>query len=354
MSIQTGLVTEVYRQARRFGRAQTANIANRLHGARADRCRSMTGGLLVGEFPVGNAAATAASAPQTQGYPPADMESCETLDWVVWAEGAIAIGERGRASGSPPVDFTTGGVTVGIDRRLRQDLIAGMAVGLGRDSADIGNDGTTSLGRNISLAGYGSFTPNQNIFFDVIGGVGLLGYDTHRFIPSSGGFADDERDGTMLFGSLGTGYRHRAAEGWNAEAFARLEGSIIMLDRSTETGAGAGNATYYAETAYGLDGVIGLTASYPISTGMGVLTPRASLEYRHAFANGFTQTVSFQGDADRFDIKGDLGPGGSVGFGIGADLELREDFLIGLEYRGAIGSQGFNQHGVQARAAIRF
>ena len=126
-------------------------------------------------------------------------------DWAVWSEGVIEFGDAEVENSD--FDFTTSGVTVGLDYRFTQNFTGGFGLGYGHDESDIGENGTQSDGDALSAALYGSFRPVPAIFLEAVLGYAALSFDNTRFVTETGGFAQGERDGDQVFGSLGGGYQ---------------------------------------------------------------------------------------------------------------------------------------------------
>ena len=97
--------------------------------------------------------------------------------FAVWAGGNIDFGFLRPSSAADRSDFRTSGLTLGIDTKVRDDLVLGAALGYGRDSTDVDPSGSQSKGEARNAMLYGSFAPFKAVFIDAMAGYGRLSYD---------------------------------------------------------------------------------------------------------------------------------------------------------------------------------
>ena len=251
-----------------------------------------------------------------------------------WISGVANFGKRVAAGERNQLEFTTDGVSLGVDRRFGNRLAAGVGVGFARDRTDIGVDGSKSRGRSASLAVYSSYHPTQNTFVDGLLGIGKLNFKTQRYVAPIDAFASDDRNGNQLFASLAGGYEYRN-KGFLLSPYLRLDYTSDRLNQSTENGAGQYALTYFPQTTPSLQGVAGFRAESLGQTNYGWAIPRARLEYRR----------EFQGERDTSIAYADLTGGTRYAFstgavvrnallvGVGADFIRRGGLTIGLDYQ---------------------
>ncbi|HUG60802.1 MAG TPA: putative Ig domain-containing protein, partial [Methylomirabilota bacterium] len=289
-----GIIIEEHRAARRSARTQIGSITGRLRAIRAGDCATFSYGIAIqdasGRTPAAASgqAGTAANADDALAARLPDTR-CDDEDPArvrAWTAGNVQIGSTDADRLSPMVDILSSGLTAGIDYRFNAGAVGGIAVGFGRERADIGSEGTRLDTQSLSAAVYGTFAPTESSFIDTVAGLSRLDFDRRRYVSAIDRFSDGDRSATQAFASLGGGYRHDARSGWHTEFSGRLDGAVTWFDRSRDHGAGDLDAIYDAETDVGLDGVLSIMTHYPIPLSFGVLTPRGGLEYRHAFLNG--------------------------------------------------------------------
>lgn len=353
----TGLIAAQMESANRLAASQTRNFNGRLEqlhdeGARQansvniqlrltapdDRSRlgyaedehdKRQSGTTLG-FPMerlaGNQDATGNSTPRAIAY---------------WAGGFVNFAERDGA-----IDFrqTLTGVSGGVDYRFSPRFIGGIGFGYGRDTANIGGNGTRSEAQAISIAAYGSYSPAAAVFIDGLLGYSRLDFDSRRFVTDTGAFAAGKRDGQQLFGSLTAAYEHRR-DGWLLSPYGRIEASWSRLDTYREVGAGLYNLVYGEQALSTLAGVLGLRAQYAVATGWGVFTPKARIEYTHDFSGSSRANMGYAdlGDDLPYGFDIDVMSRDYLGIGLGFDAGFDNGWLLGFDYNTALGTDGGSQ-----------
>lgn len=251
-----------------------------------------------------------------------------------WAAGTANFGQHeatGTISGS---EFTTNGVSFGVDRRVNDSLVLGAGAGFGRDRTDVGSDGSKSKARGFSLVGYGSYQPSRNTFIDGLIGVGSLNFTSQRFIPTAGVTASGERDGRQVFGSVSAGYEKRD-QGVLLSPYARLDFVSDRFKAGTETGVGPYALAYDAHSVRSLQGVLGFRGETVHKTEYGWASPRARLEYRHEFQGDRGSNVSYADltGGPRYAILSEGVRKHALAASIGSDFQFKRGLTVGLDYQ---------------------
>jgi len=175
-------------------------------------------------------------------------------------------------------DFTTGGVTVGVDYRVNKHFAIGAAVdyahtwtsltGSGRIDADSGRGGV-----------YGTFF-DGGLYVNGYAGGGYNNYDTQR--AALLGTARCSTAGGEFSTFLGSGYDlHRG--GLTFGPVASLEYTYVGIDRFSESGSLA-PLSFPAQSQDSLGTNLGMKVSYPWKFGRVVVTPQGSASWQHEFA----------------------------------------------------------------------
>mgnify|MGYP000244361917 CR=1 FL=1 len=76
-------------------------------------------------------------------------------DWEVWSEGSISFGKIGESSLSSAQDIDSLGITVGVDTKMDDDQILGVALRVGQTDVDVGTFGSKVDTNALSLSLYG-------------------------------------------------------------------------------------------------------------------------------------------------------------------------------------------------------
>ncbi|MEO5325358.1 Ig-like domain-containing protein [Mesorhizobium sp. CC13] len=358
----TGLLTAQVDSARRFAESQTQNFNSRLeqlHDEGERRRNSMAVRLgysgndgktdedqrfedLLGKAPKGAAGSGFAMhnyADDENGRQPAQSPVDVDLGKLaVWTGGFVNFGERD--DGRLNLDYTTAGVSGGIDYRFSKSLVAGFGLGYGRDATDIGPNGTESRAHAYSGAVYASYSPFRSAYLDGLVGGSWLDLSSRRYETSNGGYAIGERSGTQIFGSITASYEKRD-DAWLISPYGRLDLSRSWLSGFTEGGSGDYLLKYGSQTVDTLSGIAGLRVEYAITTDWGVLKPGARIEYVHDFEGSSRVNLGYA-DTDGLPYVFDIDSKGSDYATLGASLDaaLGNNWTARFDYRTAVGGVG--------------
>ncbi len=165
-----------------------------------------------------------------------DRERAASLDraFAFWTAGAIQVGRIHNNNTVSATDLTTSGISVGVDYRLSQFLSIGLGFGYGVTTAEIGNNGTTTTGRNYDAVLYSSIRPTPTSFLDLVAGAGLLDFTSRRYITGGYGSASGKRTGYEFFGSVTAGVDFKTKQ-YTLTPYVRLDGKPVRSTPLTKT-----------------------------------------------------------------------------------------------------------------------
>ncbi|WP_342730798.1 Ig-like domain repeat protein [Bradyrhizobium sp. B117] len=395
-----GLVSSQVSSAVRFGQAQISNIFSRfeaLHDEDDDGAGNGSGGgqqtarngtgptniasaSLTGDTRAANPLDSQASATSALGYAsdlpvrtgaatqsdagravsqlaaalPQAMDALNKtnlLPFHIWTAGTV---DFGRLQNDNRFDnrFTSSGLTLGFDRRILDDLKAGMAVGLGFERTDGGTNGSRIDASSFDATLYASWRFLPHTYLDVAGGYGALRFDSRRWSGDGNVMLSGVRSGRDVFGSLGLSHVSKW-DGFKLSSYGRLDVVRATLDGYSETGSSAWALSYDRMNTTSIASVLGGRLAYPILQSWGVLTPAVRAEWRHAFDGGYVQGLNYvdlvgltsgyalSGTSTARDtMTGGLSVRADVGNALSLDLEyLLTSSLTGIEsqrLRGAV------------------
>ena len=250
-----------------------------------------------------------------------------------WIEGVASFGTRDASGGFASSEFSSNGISIGVDQRINDQLAWGMGLGYGRDKTTIGTDGSLNRARGYSLAVYGSYQVSPNTYLDGLLGVGVLDFDSTRFVAPAGAFAVAERNGTQVFGSLTGGYEFRDRN-MLISPYGRFDFASSRLGSGSETGAGAFALTYFGQTTTSVQGALGVRAESAHATSFGYAIPRVRAELRHEFKGNSQAFVGYaDGVGGRFAIASAGGSRDSITLGMGSEFLMRDGLSLSLDYQ---------------------
>lgn len=338
-----GLIGAQVESANRFATVQTRNFNNRLeqlHDEGDRRRNSMAVSLGYAEPQRENAADPAfrellknRDQSAENGNPDLSAPDLYPSKLAVWTGGYVNFADLN----STGLDYTTVGVSAGMDYRFSPNLVAGLGFGYGRDGTDVGSNGTESRGKAYSAALYASYSPFESVFLDGLIGGSWLDFESRRYVTGSGDFATGNRNGRQLFGSLTASFDRRT-ESWLVSPYGRLDFSKSWLDGFTEKGDDA--LKYGDQTANTLSGIIGLRLEYTMPTDWGMLKPGARVEYVHDFAGSSTVNLGYADiDGLPYALKTEDSDSDYVTIGASLNAAFENDWTAGIDWRMAVAAE---------------
>ncbi|MBK6974510.1 MAG: autotransporter outer membrane beta-barrel domain-containing protein [Sterolibacteriaceae bacterium] len=275
-----------------LSRARTTNFAKPLNARLLALRKGRAGGVAGSSFDINGQAVSLASL-----LPPGSTGGGASADGLGgrlggFVNGHYNWGNRDASSLEDSFDFSDYGLTGGVDYRFTDALVAGVALSYSKTKADFDNSlgDVKSDDRGISL--YGSY--NQGGYY-VDGHLGFakIDFDTARRIvvvstTTVAGFdtvARGSPSADQLTGSIGGGYDMVNGD-LTISPFARLNYLRLKTDAFTEEESKSGLGLDVAgRKVTSLISALGVSLTKAISTGSGVISPYAGLEWNHEFRN---------------------------------------------------------------------
>lgn len=218
----------------------------------------------------------------------------EELDAVsrlgLFASGRIATADRDPTEREEGFEAGIEGITVGLDYRLRSDLILGGAVGYLTTDLDLLADGGGLDADGYSLTAYGVWL-GEALYLEGMVGHGRTSFDLRRHVdlpvPFQGStrfVAQGDTDGAQWMANLGSGWA-TAFGASSLEVFGRASYVEADLDGYRERGAGPFDLAIRDQSLDSLLAEVGLDYGYAASLDWGVLQPVARISALHEFGD---------------------------------------------------------------------
>lgn len=211
--------------------------------------------------------------------------------WGMFINGIYGTGEKDRVGNEDGFDFDAYGLTLGVDYRYSDEMVAGVAFGFSNSEVDLDNNFGDYDTDGYSLSLYGTYY-SKNWYFEGSFTYGEFEYDGDRNITISSNDPDVESvsdrvktdtDGDQIAYSLAAGFNGNRDQ-WHYHFFGRLSGIESELDAYTESGSELAMRVD-SQDVDSLQGVLGAQLSFNSSQDYGVFIPFLSLEARHEFDN---------------------------------------------------------------------
>jgi uncharacterized repeat protein (TIGR01451 family) len=276
-------------------------------------------------------------------------------DFAFWSAGYVSFGNVDANPQSSSINFTTSGVSAGMDYRFAPHAFAGIGVGYGRDETKIGTKGTNSNAQAYSVAIYGSIKPFSAFFLDGVVGFGALKFDSQRYVVLDDAFVFGNRTGNQVFSSLTVGYEFREGRLLLAP-YARINAAWLTLNSFTETGGLGGALNYSSQSANFVTSVLGLRGKYLFLTDSGAIAPRFRVEYNHDF-HGTSDIALRYADSlsgPSFNLSTAPQQRDRMTFGLGSDFIFSQQLKLGAEYQHDIDTLGAQWHRFKLRLDGRY
>ena len=301
--------------------------------------------------------------PQFQSSQPADIHVTEregvfraTPDnpWGVFVGGA---GEFVDVQGDQNADgyhLTSGGLAVGADYRLNEQLAVGLALGYANSTADLTGDGRVTV--NSGRADVYGVWFNDGFHMEGMLGGGYSGYDTRRDALGSGGTtssATGSTDGSEVGALLSGGYDWQKGP-WTYGPQALLQYTRVDVNGFTESGSLL-PLEIQSQNADSLRSQLGGHVVYKTRIGRVVLMPELRIGWRHEYMDRSVALDSrfANGAGGLFTVRGtELGKDSAV-VGLGLSAQWTQDISTYVNYDTELGRKNYSLHSVSAGVRIR-
>ncbi|MDZ4815675.1 MAG: autotransporter domain-containing protein, partial [Verrucomicrobiota bacterium] len=202
----------------------------------------------------------------------------------MFISGSGEFGSLNDSSGLNGYDFTTAGVTLGLDYQLSLEMVVGVFGSYSNARTDQkANSGESDAdsGRGGVYAGYFK----KNSFLNVVAGGGSTSYETQRpinFGPISR-TASASPEGQEAFAMIEAGHDFELGK-LRLGPVGGFQYRHVNMDQFTESGAGALNLTMSQREMESIMSQLGVRASYEFKLGKVILYPNISARWQHEFA----------------------------------------------------------------------
>ena len=271
---------------------------------------------------------------------------------AAWGRSFGSLARREGDGNAAAMDRDIGGVFLGGDAALTDDVRLGLMGGYSRSNFSVDDRMSSGSADTWTLGAYGGGAWGG---FSLKGGAAYSWHsvETDRSVAFTG-FSDD----------LSAGYSARTFQAYGEAALGVEAGpvrfepfaSFAYVDLSTDgfTEHGGEAALTSADSAFSATfTTLGLRAETAMVLGEAEATLRGTLGWRHGFADTPDAALGFVSGGDAFTVAGVPPVEDVLVLGVGFDLNLAAGARLGLAYSGQFGS-GQSDQGVKAHLAVNF
>ncbi len=282
--------------------------------------------------------------------------------------GEINFGEKNTTERESGFEFSTLGLTTGIDYRFTNNFVAGVAFGYSNSGSDFDGGGGNIDGDGYSVSLYGTFYQGDALYIDGLYNYGHSSYDNERKIVyqiantqvNQTAFSNNDSDQHAL--GVGMGYHFNQ----NALTFTpnlRLDYIQTDIDGFAETlsnpsASGSGLAIAFAShKVKSLTLTLGAQADYAISQSWGVLIPHFEFGLVHEFEDDVQQmTGHFLEDAGKetFTLQSDSPDKNYSNLGLGVSAQMSQGRSAFIQYEGTFCLRDIERHAIMAGVRFEF
>ena len=250
-------------------------------------------------------------------------------DWEVWSEGSISFGKIGESSLSSAQDIDSLGITVGVDTKMDDDQILGVALRVGSTDVDVGTFGSKVDTNALSLSLYGINSLENSNYLKHVFGVSYLDSNIARKYDGNTDANKGDREGKQVFGSLNFGKEYENSD-LIITPTGRIDGSYTALNGYTESGIAA--LSYNDQDISSLMASLGVLIDQDVDLENSTVRSRINLEYSKEFASSSKVVTSYVSNSESFEYQADNKNRDIYTAGLGLDFKHDQGLIISTDY----------------------
>ncbi|MCV6624397.1 MAG: autotransporter domain-containing protein [Cellvibrionaceae bacterium] len=226
-----------------------------------------------------------------------DTYLLESSRWGVFLNGNILYGDKDKTDAQNGYDLDVKGLTMGMDYRITDNAVAGLAIGFADTDLDYKQNGGTMDAESQFITAYGSYYDDKNYYIDVSVTRGNSDYDMLRRVEYKDMFGqvnaqiDSSTSGRQLLATFDAGYDF-------------IKGPFIIgpnlgvsynktnIDQFNERGSSGLELAYGRQEASVQSASLGWHSSYTMLRDWGVLTAQFNGNYYRDIKNDENQVIA--------------------------------------------------------------
>ncbi len=264
----------------------------------------------------------------------------------IYLEPAVIFGGRSSTADQTGYDFTIAGFLAGVDYRVRDDVLVGLATGYSHTSADFHDSGGSLSANTWPITLYAAYMPSPFYVYGSLGySLSMLELDRDIRFGDIVRRATSSPDGHLFNAYTEAGYDLGLGPAV-LTPMASLSYARLWLDGFTENGADSLNLIVDSRDVDSLQSGVGARLALPLSFNNFALVPQIHATYHHEFSDSGTTDARFSqsglGPVFTF-TSANLGRDfGVVGFDV--TLLTRKDLRFRIDYSAEVGRSDWSAH----------
>jgi outer membrane autotransporter protein len=270
--------------------------------------------------------------------------------WGVWIAGSgdfVNVSGDGNGQG---YDFSTGGVSLGLDYRLTRNLAVGIAVGYAHTWTDLTGNG--NIDANSGRGGLYATFSEGGFYLNGYAGGGYNSYDTQR--NALQGDANGNTNGGEFDGYAGGGYDFHCG-GFTFGPIASLQYTYVSISGYNESGSLA-PLRIVSQNQDSMRTNLGLSASYTWKAGKVQLRPilRVSWQHEYLYSALPIEAQFASGAGSVFTVHGPAEGHDSALIDAGFDVQWTPAMGTYFGYNGSVGRDNYDSNSVICSVHVDF
>ena len=329
---------------------QTVNLERRMEDIRAGSTGFSARGLSIdSRVPESSSGLAGPTGPEGKSGPSV-MQPTPQNRWGVFVTGLGEFTSVDDTSIAPGYNFSTGGLTFGVDYRVSPNFAIGLTGGYADTNADLVNNGSLDVnGGTIGAyaTGFGGGFHIDAAAFGVFNG-----YDSHR--TALLGTASGNTDGQDFNALVAAGYDWKSG-GLTIGPTVSYQYTYVEFDSFTEHGSLA-PLSFGNQNAESSRTALGAKASYDWHAGHVLIRPEIRASWQHEFGDRDYSVVSrfANGAGNSFSVNGPAVGRDSLLIGAGAAVIFNDRVSVYAYYDGELARTNYSSNNVSAGLRFTF
>ena len=253
----------------------------------------------------------------------------QNSSWSLWSEGTISVGRIGDTSVSSSKDINTSAITLGADKRGKDNIMRGIALRFGSDDVDVGDLGSALNMSTFGLTFYETKPKGEERFTDHLLGLNFINSD---LINNSGSTSTNgERSGEQIYGS----YSLRDTFSKNNLNFTpkiKIDYGVTHFADYIETGAEGLNLKFKDQYIGNFITSVGANVDKKFDLKDKSFLPYFDFIYSADMSPSTKQKFSYASSGDKYTLDNINNETHSIHTGIGFDLITDSGFNLMTKY----------------------
>lgn len=270
--------------------------------------------------------------------------------------GRYGFGGHDATSLEAGYDYYDAGAVVGLDYLVRNDLALGGTFGYSHWNADFDHAAGDLITDSHVLGAYSAWFPTPELSLSGYAAYGWVSYESNRILSYSdpngvvGRVANGKTDGNTIEVTISGNYE-LSFDALRIGPSARLSYFRSEIDGFNESGALGLNFSFQDQTGTSFQSALGASATYAVSTSLGVLTFQGQAEWIHEYEDDSrTITVRYTNDpfadSPAIVLRTDAPDRDRFGLGAGATLVLPGGMTTFLNFDTVVGQRDYSNYAV--------